>query len=178
MNDEAELVARAQAGDEDAFTALYQAHAGSVRAVGRKILRTDDLDDLCQETFLLAFTRIHSFAGNAGFRTWIIRIAINQCLMMLRQRRGSRGEGRLVAMDFEALEDDVLLNTRDVALENVPARLDLEKILSRLKPLQRQMVELAYLEERPDAEITQMLGVSLATLSSTLHKVRNNFRRR
>jgi RNA polymerase sigma-70 factor, ECF subfamily len=177
LKDETELVAKAQAGDEDAFTALYQAHAGSVRAICRQILRTEDLDDICQETFVLAFTRIHTFAGRAGFRTWITRIAINQCLMTLRRRRQeSKGENKVVTMDFEALADDVTLTTRDRALENVALRLDLEKMLRGLKPLQRKMVAMAYMEEWQDAEIIQMLGVSPATLSSTLYFVKRKLR--
>jgi len=177
LRDETELVAAAQAGDEDAFTALYRAHAGSVRAVVRKILRTDEVEDVCQETFLLAFTKIRSFAGNSGFRTWVTRIAINQCLMTLRRRRAKHGGGQLVTVDFEALADDVSLTTRDAALENVPARLDAEKVLQGLKPLQRRIVELAYLEERSDAEIMQMLGISLPALSNTLYHVKQNFRK-
>jgi RNA polymerase sigma-70 factor (ECF subfamily) len=177
LKDDAELVAKAQAGDEDAFTALYQAHVGSVRAVCRQILRTEDLDDVCQETFLRAFARIHTFAGKAGFRTWVTRIAINQSLMTLRRRRQeSNGENKLVAVDFEALADDVTLTTRDAALENVAVRLDVEKMLRGLKPLQRKMVEMAYMEEWQDAEITQMLGVSAATLSSTLYFFKRRLR--
>jgi RNA polymerase sigma-70 factor (ECF subfamily) len=176
LRDETELVAAAQAGDEDAFTALYRAHAGSVRAVVRKILRTDEVEDVCQETFLLAFTKIRTFAGNSGFRTWVTRIAINQCLMTLRRRR-AKCSRQLVAVDFEALADDVSLTTRDAALENVPARLDAEKVLQGLKPLQRRIVELAYLEERSDAEIMQMLGISLPALSNTLYHVKQNFRK-
>ena len=52
--DETELIAAARLGDEDAFTELYQQHLGYVKAVGRAILRKNDLDDMCQDTFLLA----------------------------------------------------------------------------------------------------------------------------
>ena len=64
--DETELIAAARLGDEDAFTELYQQHLGYVKAVGRAILRRNDLDDMCQDTFLLAFTRLHSFEGNVA----------------------------------------------------------------------------------------------------------------
>lgn len=178
MNDEAKLVARAQAGDEDAFTALYQAHAGIVRAVGRKMLRAEDLDDLCQETFLLAFTRIRSFARNAQFRTWIIRIAINRCLMTLRQQRREHRGGRLAAADVDALAEHKSVCTRDPALENVPARLDVEKLLRRLNPKQRRIVEMAYLEDCPDAEIAALLGISQSCLRNTLSQVKQRWQKK
>ena len=85
--DETELIAAARLGDENAFTELYQQHIGYVKAVGRAILRKNDLDDMCQDTFLLAFTRLHSFEGNSQFRTWITRIATNRCLAILRKGR-------------------------------------------------------------------------------------------
>ena len=84
---ETELIAAARLGDEEAFTELYQLHLGYVKAVGRAILRRNDLDDMCQDTFLLAFTRLHSFEGNSQFRTWITRIATNRCLAILRKGR-------------------------------------------------------------------------------------------
>ena len=87
--DETGLIAAARLGDQDAFAELYQLHIRYVRAIGRSILHTDDLDDMCQDTFLLAFTRLDSFEGNSRFRTWITRIAINRCLVTLRKERGA-----------------------------------------------------------------------------------------
>src|ERR1700685_908266 len=98
--DETELIAAARLGDEDAFTELYQQNLGYVKAVGRAVLRKNDLDDMCQDTFLSAFTRLHSFEGNSQFRTWICRIALNQCLMTLRkERQASNGESKLIRID-------------------------------------------------------------------------------
>ena len=54
--DETELIAAARSGDEEALQELYQQHVGYVKAVGRAILRKNDLDDMCQDTFLLAFS--------------------------------------------------------------------------------------------------------------------------
>ncbi len=105
---ETELIAAARLGDEDAFTEIYQEHLGYVKAVGRAILRKNDLDDMCQDTFLLAFTRLDSFEGNSQFRTWLTRIAVNQCLMSLRrERQASNGDSNLIQVDAEPLADDV-----------------------------------------------------------------------
>ena len=129
--DETELIAAARLGNQDAFAELYRQHIGYVRAIGRSILRSRDLDDMCQETFLLAFTRLDSFEGNSRFRTWITRIAINQCLMILRKgRQASNGESHLVQMERdETRSDRCLLARRDTQLEGVRARLDLERLL-------------------------------------------------
>lgn len=165
------LVAAARRGDEDAFTKLYHRHIRYVRAIGRSILRTEDLDDMCQDTFLLAFTRLHSFEGNAQFSTWITRIAINRCLAILRKGRPASkdecqhdGEGAAWA-------------TTDVHLEGVAERVDLNRLLEGLSPVQRRALELAYLEEMPNMEIAETLRLSLAKVKNTLvvakQKLRN-----
>src|SRR5271156_660256 len=114
--DEMELIAAARQGNQDAFAELHRRHIRYVRAIGRSILRSRDLDDMCQETFLLAFMRLDSFEGNSQFRTWITRIAINRCLMMLRKRRqASNGESHLVQVDA----DQCVIESRDTQLEGV-----------------------------------------------------------
>ena len=174
--DETELIAAARLGDEDAFAELYREHIGYVRAIGRSILRNRELDDMCQETFLLAFTRLNSFEGNAKFRTWITRIAINRCLVILRKgRQASNGESHLVQMDAEAA-DRWVYASRDPQLEGVGARLDLERLLGMLKPAQRQVLEMAYLEDMPDLQIAEALGTTVVAVKCTLYRVKRILR--
>jgi RNA polymerase sigma-70 factor, ECF subfamily len=178
---ETELIAAARLGDEDAFAELYRQQAGYVRAIGRSILRKNDVDDMCQDTFLLAFTRLDRFDGNAQFRTWITRIAINQCLIALRKgRQPSNGETNLLQIDEEMADDGVMdrciFASIDTQLENVPARLDLTKLLRVLKPAQRQLLEMAYFEGIPDLEIAEILGITLANVKSNLHRAKRRVR--
>jgi RNA polymerase sigma-70 factor, ECF subfamily len=181
--DETELIAAARLGDEKAFTELYQLHLGYVTAVGRAILRKNDLEDMCQETFLLAFTRLHSFEGNSQFRTWITRIAVNQCLMTLRkERQASNGESHLVQMDPELTSEDVrdrcIFAGKDKYLEGVPARLDLSRLLRVLKPMPRQVLEMAYLEDMPAQEIAELLGITLSCVKRTIHAAKRQMRKK
>jgi RNA polymerase sigma-70 factor (ECF subfamily) len=179
--DEATLIAAARLGDEDAFTELYHQHLGYVKAVGRAVLHKSDLDDMCQDTFLLAFTRLHSFEGNSTFRTWVTRIAMNQCLLTLRKaRQASNGESRLMQIDAELAGDDVLgrciFTREDKNLEGVPARLDLIRLLRVLKPVQRRVLEMAYLEDVPDQEIAEMLDMTLSSVKSKIHHAKRRVR--
>jgi RNA polymerase sigma-70 factor, ECF subfamily len=168
--DEAELIAAARLGDEAAFAELYQQHIGYVKAVGRAILRKNDLEDMCQDTFLLAFTRLHSFEGNSQFRTWISRIAVNQCLVILRKGRRTSNEEPGMA------EIDSLFARPDRDLEGVAARLDLEKALRWLTPLQRQALTMAYAEDMPAQEIADVLGTTLACVKNSIHVAKQRAR--
>jgi RNA polymerase sigma-70 factor, ECF subfamily len=172
--DETELIAAARLGDEDAFAELYRQHIRYVRAIGRSILRNRDLEDMCQETFLLAFMRLDSFEGNARFRSWITRIAINRCLVILRKtRQASNGESHLVQMDA----DRYVYVSRDSQLEGVGARLDLERLLGKLNPAQRQILEMAYLEDIPDLQIAEALGTTVVAVKCTLYRVKRILRK-
>ena len=178
---ESELIAAARSGDEDAFAELYRQHIGYVRAIGRSILRTNELEDMCQDTFLLAFTRLDSFEENAQFRSWLTRIAINQCLMTLRKgRQASNGESNLVQMDAEPAADGVrdrcVFASIDIQLEGVPARIDLDRLLRVLKPIQRQVLEMAFLEDIPDLEIAEALGMTLTAVKSKIYQAKRKVR--
>jgi RNA polymerase sigma-70 factor (ECF subfamily) len=168
--DEAELIAAARLGDEAAFAELYQQHIGYVKAVGRAILRKNDLDDMCQDTFLLAFTRLHSFEGNSQFRTWISRIAVNRCLVILRKgRQANNEEPNLAEIDSRFARPD-----RD--LEGVAVRLDLEKLLRKLTRLQRLALTMAYVEDMPAQEIADALGTTLACVKNTIYDAKQRAR--
>jgi RNA polymerase sigma-70 factor (ECF subfamily) len=175
---EAELIAAARAGDEEAFRLLYEQHAAYVRAIGRSVLRTKDLDDMCQETFMRAFTRLSNYAGDCNFRTWITRVAMNYCLMALR-RAEPAGENALSSTtdpDDEEGGHEWAFGSRDRALDGVPARLDVTRLLQTLKPRQRKLLEMAYLESVPDGEIAADLGISLFAVRSGLHYARQKLR--
>ena len=122
----------------------------------------------------LAFTRLESFAGKSQFRTWMTRIAINQCLMALRKRR------HYVPVPFdEELIDRYVFVVKDAVLEGAPARMDLEKMMSVLTDSTREMLIMACLDGNTEQEIAESLGLSLnavrCKLSRTKRKLRDMF---
>ncbi len=175
--DEASLIAAARLGDDDAFAELYRQHASYVKAIGRAILHKSDVDDMCQDTFLLAFTRLHSFQGNCQFRTWISRIATNQCLLALRKaRQASNGESHLIQIDAELAaglgRDRWIFAGTDKGFEALAARLDLNRLLAVLNPIQRRVLEMAYLDGTPGGEIAELLGIPLSSVKNKLHRAK------
>src|SRR5713226_1444860 len=75
------LVAKAQSGNEEAFTELVRRHSGQVYGLSLNMLRNrEDAEDNVQNVFVKAFHHIHRFEGNSKFSTWLVRIAINEAL--------------------------------------------------------------------------------------------------
>src|SRR5438477_12892471 len=85
------LVAKAQAGNEEAFTELVRRHSGQVYGLSLNMLRNrEDAEDNLQNVLVKAFQHIDRFEGNSQFSTWLVRITINEALMKLRQRNSER----------------------------------------------------------------------------------------
>jgi RNA polymerase sigma-70 factor (TIGR02960 family) len=81
----AELLARARAGDQDAFSSLAQAHRGELQVHCYRMLGSlQDAEDAVQETLLAAWLGLGGFEGRSSVRTWLYRIATNRCLNVLR----------------------------------------------------------------------------------------------
>ncbi|HEU0035563.1 MAG TPA: sigma-70 family RNA polymerase sigma factor [Kofleriaceae bacterium] len=85
---DAELATRVGDGDSLAFEALYRRYAPLVASAARRMLRdASDVDDVVQETFLIAFERLRSLTDPAALRGWIYRIAINRAHRRFRRHR-------------------------------------------------------------------------------------------
>lgn len=82
---ESDLIAAGKLGDRAAIAELFERHYASSLCVARRILRSEeDSQDAVQSAYLAAFRHLHSFRGDAAFKTWITRIVTNHCMMRLR----------------------------------------------------------------------------------------------
>src|ERR1700737_380409 len=78
------LVAKAQAGNEEAFTELVRRHSGQIYGLSLNMLRNrEDAEDNLQNVLVKAFHNIGRFEGNSQFSTWLVCININETLMKL-----------------------------------------------------------------------------------------------
>src|SRR5437870_12264818 len=85
---DAVAVARARAGDQDAFGMLVERHSIRLfQLVYRMTGNEQDAEDVVQETFLRAYKQLNRFESRAGFGTWLHRIAVKCSLGLLRKRK-------------------------------------------------------------------------------------------
>jgi RNA polymerase sigma-70 factor, ECF subfamily len=169
---EPELIAAAKAGNQDAFTELYRSHLVGVKVVARAMLKTSDVEDVCQDTFLKAFTRLDDFTGGSKFSTWLYRLTVNECLTVLR-RHSQATNGDCNVVPFGDWHEATLTDVRAPKEINASmARLDVDKLLRHLSPRQREIVEMAYLDDIDDGDIAKVLGRSIGSVKSTLHNAK------
>ncbi len=175
---EVEAVARAQNGDQDAFSELYLRHKNRVFSVCMRIVRDFSLaEDLTQDTFLQAHRKLASFRGESVFSTWLHRLAVNTVLMYLRKRA-------LAVVSLDHLMESVpeeragrSFGTRDLAQAGVIDRLDLERALATIAPGYRSIFLLHDVDGFDHSEIASMLECSCGNTKSQLHKARRVLRR-
>jgi RNA polymerase sigma-70 factor (ECF subfamily) len=153
--EEAQLVAAAQAGGAGAFSRLVGLHQQAVRGFLRRLCRSHaDADDLAQEAFVTAWSRLHAFRPGESLRAWLCGVAYRKWLTY---RRGEARRGTREAVAAEDLEP---------SMASPDARLDAATALSLLAADERACVALCLAAEFSHAEAAQALGMPLGTVKS------------
>jgi RNA polymerase sigma-70 factor (ECF subfamily) len=173
----AELVQRAQRGEEAAFAELFRSHWSRVYSVClRMIGNTAEAEELTQEAFLQVFRKIQTFRGDSAFSTWLHRLSVNTVLMRLRKKR--LVETPLESNDTgdESEELQYEYGAPDPALLGSIDRVNLGRAMSKLPPGYKQIFVLHDVQGYEHNEIATMLGVSIGSSKSQLHKARARLR--
>lgn len=179
--DDGELIARAQQSDLDAFNQLVQRHQSAVYSVAIRYMRAPDLaDDVTQDAFLRAYQNIGTFNNRdgIGFRSWLLRIASNRALDILRSRRRRPADSLDAAMDDDesnwAPEDPS--ETPLAFAERGDLATHLEWALGQLSPDQRIVVILSDIQGHSYDEIAAITDIAPGTVKSRLHRGRARLR--
>jgi RNA polymerase sigma-70 factor, ECF subfamily len=175
---DAELIARAQRGEESAFEALYHAHKRRVfHLCFRMIGNTAEAEELTQEAFLRVFRKIHMFRGDSAFSTWLHRLSVNVVLMRLRKKR-------VTEISFESGDDNQEserpprdFGAPDLSLTGVVDRLILKRAVAKLPKGCRKVFVLHDVLGCEHHEIAAKLGYSIGNSKSQLHKARMRLRK-
>ncbi len=150
------------------FRQLHDAHADALWRIAGAYARTrPDREDLFQEMLLQVWRALPSFRGDAAERTWMTRIALNVALGAVRHRAVRDTLDAPTAIEEAATSSIGPLGdaTRTDALER------LYIALRQLPEIDRALVVLS-LEERPHAEIAEVLGLSVSNVGVRLHRAR------
>jgi RNA polymerase sigma factor (sigma-70 family) len=159
------LVARAQAGDEEALGALYRAFETPVYNLVRRMLRNaEDAEDVLQETFLEVVRSVRQYRGDGHLWGWIRRIAASKALMRIRREQ-------IRAAD--SLEEDPPGRPGT----HVAANLDLERAFEHLSETSRSVVWLHDVEGYTHEEIAELMGRSVSFSKSQLARAHARLRR-
>jgi RNA polymerase sigma factor (sigma-70 family) len=154
-----------------AFNELVERYQGAVYNVCVRMLGdAQPAEDCTQETFFAAYRSIKSFRGGA-FRSWLLRIASNQCYDLLRRRQRHPAD----ALPDEPFVVDPSPSPDEAALSAETAAA-LERAIGQLPPDQRLCVLLVDVQGFDYDEAAQAMDVNLGTVKSRLSRARARLR--
>jgi len=174
--EDASLVRETLAGNQASFQLLVERYQSRIFALTRHYTRNAvEIEDLVQDTFLKAYSRLDSFEHQSSFYTWLYRIATNTILDHMKRRGRSpvqsvedpeivsaQPPSRLVAPD-PAMQRDEIAKITHAVLEQIPE-------IFRTVLVMREFDDLSY------QEIADVLGISIGTVESRLFRARARFK--
>jgi RNA polymerase sigma-70 factor, ECF subfamily len=173
MSADRELVEAVLARRAGAFERLVREYQGLVaHIVFRLVRRVDDVDELCQETFLRVHRQLHQFRHDSSLKAWIGRVAYTIALRHLeKQPAGVATVDDADSFERESAEEDV-----ESRLSEREAAAMVREAVNALPALQRTIVSLYHLEELSIPEIGAITGLPAGTIKSHLFRTRRQLR--
>lgn len=170
------LVELALTGDEKAFSKLMSRYKDAIYFMLLKMVNNkNDAEDLTLEAFGKAFKNLHQYSPSYAFSTWLFKIATNNCIDFLRKRRGVYVS---IEHNMENGDNDMPIKLRsndpnpEEKLIRIQKAILMRKIVHRLKPRYRILVELRYFREFSYEEIAKELNLPLGTVKAQLFRAR------
>lgn len=183
---EAELVAQARAGRREAFAAIMTRGNQRLFRIARGVMRDDvEAEDVLQESYVRAFSKLSDFRGESSIYTWLTRIVLNEAHGRLRKRRnmvdlteleaaqnGMGGqEGRILAFPSGLAVEDPEREAARAQMRHL-----LEHAVDRLPEPFRLVFIMREVEGSSIAETAETLGVKPETVKTRLHRARKMLR--
>jgi RNA polymerase sigma-70 factor (ECF subfamily) len=168
-----EEVRRARKGDSNAFAALVRAAQRPVFGLCLRLLRNEaEASEVAQETFLRAYQHLDRYDETRPFDLWVLTIARNLCLDLLRRRT------KLQTEDVD--EHAQVLPSGDISVEEHAIvrqeRQSLEDAMATLSVDDREVLALYYVQKRTTKEIAQVMNVAPGTIMARLFRAREKLR--
>ena len=156
-------ISLAKKGDNVAFERLVNDHSISLYRVAKGMLKNEaDIEDAFQETILNAYKQIHLLKRNDYFKTWLIKIMINECTNLLRNKK------RTVYLDE--------LNLVTIDKNNEFHKFELMDLINCLEEDLKIVTLLYYYEDLPQKEIGELLNIPHGTVRSRLSRAKESLR--
>jgi RNA polymerase sigma-70 factor (ECF subfamily) len=168
------LAKAAAKGDMLAFEELYQRHHRRVYSICLRMLQNaSEAEDLTQDVFIQLYRKIGSFRGDSAFTTWLHRLTVNQVLMHFRKR----------VVKFEKTTEEgetpvqIVNGTENHRKMPIVDKIALENAIEQLPDGYKNVFVLHDIEGYEHEEVAKILGCSVGTSKSQLHKARLKLRR-
>jgi RNA polymerase sigma-70 factor, ECF subfamily len=182
VEDDRELVRRAQKDDKAAFEELVRRHQSRVFAVAGGILRNrEDVEDIAQQVFLKAYFSLKRFDQRAAFSTWLYKITVNECWDLLRKRKVRPLVFEAEFSEEQARQYDGMAEKADGVpdvSERLALRQEVEELMECLEERDRMMLVMKEVQGFSVEEIAEILEINGNTVKVRLFRARQRITER
>ncbi|MBX3290657.1 MAG: RNA polymerase sigma factor [Acidobacteria bacterium] len=169
-----DLTQLAAKGDMVAFEEIYQRHHRRVYSICLRMLQNAyEAEDLTQDVFIQLYRKIGSFRGDSAFTTWLHRMTVNQVLMHFRKRNVKYEK----TTEEGETPDQIVTGTSDPERMRIVDKIALESAIEQLPDGYKNVFLLHDVEGFEHEEVARILGCSVGTSKSQLHKARLKLRK-
>ncbi len=175
-----ELITAVLSGDTSSFEVLIVKYQPRVFGTARKYARREsDVEDIVQEVFIKAFTKLSTFRGDSPFEHWLMRLAVRTCYDFLREHQRNREHPISEITDEEStwLERFATADTQGDTHSAAAARALIHRLLEQLSPQSRLIIQLLEIEEKSLKEIAQLTGWSIPMIKVRAFRARAAMRK-
>lgn len=164
-----DLARNASNGDMAAFEEIYKRHHRRVYSICLRMLQNaSEAEDLTQDVFIQLYRKIGSFRGDSAFTTWLHRMTVNQVLMHFRKRTVKYEK---VTEEGET-PDQIVTGSVNPERMQIVDKIALEHAIGQLPDGYKNVFVLHDVEGFEHEEVARILGCSVGTSKSQLHKAR------
>lgn len=161
-----ELVERAKNKDEKSFDELILLVQKEIYLIAKtKLKNEDDIADAIQETILLCYKNLSKLRDNKLFKTWLIKILINECNKIYKKRKKHN-------VSYEEKEIDNYFGSEDITLENV----SFDMLIKNLKEEEKLILTLYYYSGYSTKEISKIIKMNEGTIRSKISRAKEKLR--
>ena len=169
-----ELTQAAAKGDMAAFEEIYQRHHRRVYSICLRMLQNAyEAEDLTQDVFIQLYRKVGSFRGDSACTTWLHRMTVNQVLMHFRKRNVKYEK----TTEEGDTPDQIVAGTADPDKMPIVDKIALENAIDQLPAGYKNVFVLHDVEGFEHEEVARILGCSVGTSKSQLHKARLKLRK-
>lgn len=172
--EESEIVKRILAGEKEFYEIFVRRNNQKLYRVIRSYIKDEaEIEDIMQDSYVKAFTKLHQFKLESSFSTWLIRIAINETLARL------KGKGKLYSLNNQSdnlnsdrlseIPDDKQLNPQEKMIRNEAKEL-LENAIDNLDTKYKTVYMMKEVEEMSIKEIATVLELTEVNVKVRLHR--------
>jgi len=176
---EAELITAVLQGDAASFEPLVQKYSPRVFATARRYARREsEIEDIVQEVWLKAFDKLKTFRSEAPFEHWLMRMTVRTCYDFLRgHQRNRESSFSEISEPEQDWLDKFVADPGSAAEDAAAARLLVNRVLEKLSPPARLVIQLLEIEDRSVKEIAEITGWSVPLVKVRAFRARGEMRK-